>query len=83
MTVTSKAGSAHQEAAHGREPLTDQKPVVPQVVELALPFEPRVKLQVRAGCDHTLPFVPNGDTVSLGAFQQRKGAASGLWTEVK
>lgn len=58
--------------------LTDQKPVVPQVVELVLPFEPRVKLEVCAGRDHTLPFVPNGDPVGLGAFQQRKSAASGL-----
>lgn len=73
----------HQEAAwrhHGHEEpaLTDEQPVVVQVVELALAFEPRVELQVRAGRDHTLPFVPDGDTVGLGSFQQRKGAASGL-----
>lgn len=59
--------------------LTYEKPVIPQVVQLALPFESRVKLEVCAGGDHTLPFVSNGDTICLGTFQQRKSAASRLW----
>ena len=83
MTTLTRPGFAQQGAARraGAEEkptLTYQKPGVPQVVELVLAFEPRVKLEVCAGCDHTFPFVPNGDPIGLGAFQQRKSTASGL-----
>lgn len=67
-----------QHATQQRAALTYEKPVIPQVVQLALPFESGVKLEVCAGGDHTLSFVSNGDAICLGAFQQRKSAASGL-----
>lgn len=66
--------TTQQEAA-----LTYEKPVIPQVVQLALAFESRVKLEVCAGSDHTFSFVSNGDTICLGSFEQRKSAASRLW----
>lgn len=67
-----------QHVTQQRAALTYEKPVIPQVVQLALPFESRVKLEVCAGGDHTLSFVFNGDTICLGTFQQRKSASSGL-----
>lgn len=67
-----------QHVTQQRAVLTYKKPVIPQVVQLALPFDSRVKLEVCAGGDYTLSFVSNGDTICLGTFQQRKSAASRL-----